>query len=265
MLNGTKKLSITEAAAELGINSDYLRQLCREKDFPCETTPGGHRRFDPDVLEAIQKVGLGKWLEDGVEIDVKAFSMAMEARQRGESQRPSSNLFWWSSYSTQDRLIGFTFRCDMVQGYANLETKDGKLTWSITFKSSIHPEELEPVILVLNKGWDKTIEGVDIVVKPLLEWVEQEAEKRLKVWRERYEKGEYVPISFFIIEDLLTPGTVLEFREEYWGYLDKNKYYGKKRLLIGDATKYASLNNSSDYYWEGGDSNFCRIIKKIEY
>lgn len=54
---------IGDAARELGITEDHLRDLCNKGKIPHTTTPGGHRLFDPRELQIIRSHGLETYLQ----------------------------------------------------------------------------------------------------------------------------------------------------------------------------------------------------------
>jgi diguanylate cyclase (GGDEF)-like protein/excisionase family DNA binding protein len=58
-------LSVTEAAAELGVSPATVRRACDAGVLACRRSPGGHRRFEPASLEGLTRDRLLRSARDG--------------------------------------------------------------------------------------------------------------------------------------------------------------------------------------------------------
>lgn len=55
MTDSIKLLTISQAAARLGVHQDTLRAWADKGLVPVIKTPTGYRRFDPDVIERVRE------------------------------------------------------------------------------------------------------------------------------------------------------------------------------------------------------------------
>lgn len=143
------RLRIGEAAAILGISEDHLRDLTNDNKIPCERTPGGHRLFDPQLLDHIKEYGLDKWMGD--------YEKTVAALTKSKKYDPTKG-------NQVDTTItaGF-FVCDtgaeMVAGFGHVPFRPMRID-PLYFKQSVN--------LFTDATTYGTVEAITLVVDPLV-------------------------------------------------------------------------------------------------
>lgn len=146
------RLRVGDAATILGVTEDHLRSLCNDKKIPCDRTPGGHRLFDPQLLEHIKEYGLGKWMDD--------YEKTVAALAKAEQYDPKKG-----------RQVDTTVTCgffvmdtgnEMVAGFGRAPARFAR-NWPRN-----QPLHEERFWLCTDSTTYATIEGITLVVDPLV-------------------------------------------------------------------------------------------------
>lgn len=92
-----KWLSLQEAADFLGVHFTTIRRWVDDGSIPTMITPGGHRRFLPDDLEAFAQTNRRQHLREGID-DLWQQNALQYTRQELETQRSES---WMSRFDPE--------------------------------------------------------------------------------------------------------------------------------------------------------------------
>jgi excisionase family DNA binding protein len=93
-------LSLSEAAAQLGVHRTTLRRWANHGDVPSMRTPGGHRRFAASVIERFAQEGQSTAVTSAAEL---VWAQQAMIQTRHEISRPADKP-WLTAVAESNRL-----------------------------------------------------------------------------------------------------------------------------------------------------------------